>query len=76
MAVSSCNKKEDQAPDPYTNFITLNDKDYSITQGITFEYGGNSTTGYNFELILVGSSLDFSDIYNKGIQGKGNVVYF
>lgn len=76
FVLASCSKDEEEAAAPKTNFISLDGTEFSLSQGITFEYGGDATTGYNFDLIVASSGLDFSDIDNNGITGKGEAVYF
>lgn len=75
LVVSSC-KKKDEAPAAKTNFFTVDGKDYAISKGVTIEYGGSATTGYNFDLLLASSGFDFSDFDNSGVKGSGELIYF
>lgn len=72
--LSSCSK--DEEPKVKENVIILDGTEYSISQAVTLEYGGSVDEGYNFDLYIGSSGLDFSEIDNTGISGKGNILYF
>ncbi len=74
VVLASC-KKKDEEPTAKTNFVTIDGTEYTLSQAISFE-NGPKDDAYEFELVLASSGVDFSDITNIGIAGKGELVYF
>jgi len=75
IVYTSCSKKEEEPAPKTTNFFTVDGKEYSLSEGITIEYGGDATTGYNFDLIVFSSGLE-ADIINETFTGEGEFMYF
>jgi hypothetical protein len=75
IVLASCSKKEEEpAPKP-TNFFTVDGTEYSLSEGLTLEFGGDATTGYNFDLLVFSSGLD-PDTSNESFTGEGELMYF
>jgi hypothetical protein len=69
----SCNK-DDEEPNPVkSNTFTIDGTEYSLSAGFTEEYGGDATTGYNFDLIVHSSGLTATA---DGVTGQGEALYF
>ncbi len=73
VVVASCKEDEDE-PAAKTNFFTLDGNEYSLSQAISFE-NGVKDNAFEFELIMASSGVDFSNIDDIGIAGKGDLLY-
>ena len=73
IALSGCSDKED--PKTKQNVIIVDGTEFAVTQALTEEYGGDETSGYNFDLLILSSGFDFSDYENSWVTGSGNVLY-
>ena len=69
----SCKKDEEPTPGAKTNTFSIDGTEYSLSDGFTEEYGGDATTGYNFDLIVHSSGLTSSA---NGVTGTGEALYF
>lgn len=72
ILLSGC--KKDEEPAPKKNYMTYKDTEYDLSSGFLVEFGGSSTTGYNFDLYLLSSGLSVS--LTDFITGTGEVLYF
>ena len=75
IVFTSCSKKEEEPTPKPTNFFTVDASEYSLNEAFTIEYGGDATTGYNFDLLVFSSGLD-PDVSNENFTGEGEFMYF
>ena len=61
--------------EPVINYFNVDGKDYSLSEAFTIEYGGDATTGYNFDLLIHSSEIE-PDIENETFIGEGEYMYF
>lgn len=66
---------EGEDPAPKTNFFSVDGTEYSLSEGLTIEYGGSETSGYNFDLLVFSSGLE-PDLNTETFTGEGDFIYF
>ena len=74
IIIVSCSDDAEEPTVNKTNSFTVDDTEYSLSEGLTLEYGGDATTGYNFDLYVYSSGIDVSGILDSGFAGAGGVA--
>ncbi|MDX2136264.1 MAG: hypothetical protein SFV52_15885 [Saprospiraceae bacterium] len=70
ITVSACKKDDD---DP-ANYISIFDKNYTLSKGYISDYIENANSTYNYRVFLMTDSLDYN-LVSGGLIGKGTVIF-
>lgn len=71
---TSCDDDDDDDVVDTTNTFTIDNKSYSFSNAVGFDYGSNGNGSDDIDVVIYSSGISYNAV-NEEFSGKGNAVY-